>query len=155
MTTLTRAEIVELVKRQCEDLDPALICALIEQESGFDPWAIRFEPGFLNRYVIPLGLRSMTESEARAFSWGLLQLMGQCARELGYAGPLAQLCDPETNIFWGMRHLRNKMSTAGNDIRKALLLWNGGGNSHYPDEVLSRVPRFTLLPADPRDVRGT
>ncbi len=150
--TLTRAQIIDLVKLKCEELDPALLCAIIEQESDFNPWAIRFEPGFLNRYVIPLGLKSITESEARSFSWGLFQLMGQCARELGYAGPLAQLCEPETNVFWSLRHFRTKLSIAGNDIKKTLLLWNGGSNGRYPDQVLARIGQF--VSSDPRDDRA-
>lgn len=150
--TLTRAQIIDLVKLKCEELDPALLCAIIDQESSFNPWAIRFEPAFLNRYVQPLGLKSITESEARAFSWGLFQLMGQCARELDYTGPMAQLCDPETNIFYGIRHFRNKLSAAGHDTRAALLKWNGGGNSNYPGEVLARIGQFVT--ADPRDNRA-
>lgn len=149
--TLTRAQIIDLVKLKCEELDPALLCAIIEQESGFNPWAIRFEPGFLHRYVVPLGIPNITESEARSFSWGLFQIMGQCARELDYKGPMAQLCDPEVNIFYSLRHFRNKMSVAGGEVKKALLLWNGGGNARYPDEVLSRIGQFVT--PDPRDTR--
>jgi soluble lytic murein transglycosylase-like protein len=37
-------------------LDPALVCAVIEQESAWDPHAIRYEPGFRAHYVAPLGL---------------------------------------------------------------------------------------------------
>lgn len=141
--SLTREQIVDLVKRKCEDLNPALICAIIEQESGFYPWAMRFEPAFLERYVRPLGLTSITETYGRAFSYGLLQVMGQSARELGYHEPLGQLLDPETNLFWGMRHFRNKLARAANDPKKALLFWNGGGNLAYPDQVLARIGRFT------------
>lgn len=151
--TLTREQIIDLVKLKCDDLDPALVCAIIEQESEFNPWAIRFEPGFLNRYVLPLNLPNITEAEARSFSWGLMQLMGQSARELGYGGPLAQLCEPETNIFWGCQLFRKKLAKANKDVRQALLAWNGGGNAYYPDQVLGRVGRFTSL--DPRDQHAT
>lgn len=151
--TPTRTQIIDLVQRKSGDIDSALVCAIIEQESGFNPWAIRYENGFYNHYVVPLKLSSDTEAYARAFSWGLMQLMGQSARELGYSGHMAQLCEPETNIFWGVKHFRNKMTKAGNDPKKALLLWNGGSNLAYPDQVLSRIGRFTTLTTDPRDNR--
>jgi soluble lytic murein transglycosylase-like protein len=144
--TLTREQIIDLVKRKCEELDPALICAIIEQESDFNPWAIRFEPAFLDRYVRPLGLSNITEAHSRSFSWGLMQIMGEVARELGYSGCMGQLLEPETNIFWGMRHFRTKLSRAGNETKRALLAWNGGGNLAYPDQVLARIGKFTALP---------
>jgi soluble lytic murein transglycosylase-like protein len=34
-------------------LDPALVCAVCEQESSWDPFAIRYEPAFYDRYVAP------------------------------------------------------------------------------------------------------
>ena len=61
-------------------LDAALICAIVEQESAWDPHAIRYEPAFRSRYVAPLGLPP-TEEVARSISWGLMQVMGQVARE--------------------------------------------------------------------------
>jgi len=92
-------------------LDPALVCAVCEQESTWNPWAIRFEPEFFARYISPqlapvaptssgrgpsecavpqprgpgkmaaTQKLSVTEAYARAFSWGLMQVMGQVARE--------------------------------------------------------------------------
>src|ERR1700735_1296507 len=64
-------------------LDPALVCAIVEQESAWDPHAIRYEPAFRTRYVAPLGL-APTEEVARSMSWGLMQVMGQVAREHGF-----------------------------------------------------------------------
>ena len=49
-------------------LDYSLVAAVIEQESNWYPWAIRYEPGFYLKYVVPLAL-SPTESHARSFSW--------------------------------------------------------------------------------------
>jgi hypothetical protein len=34
-------------------LDPALVCAVIEQESSWDTHAIRYESAFRSRYVAP------------------------------------------------------------------------------------------------------
>lgn len=139
-------DLVQLAKTtaQSHGLDPALVCAVVEQESNWNQWAIRFEPAFLARYVHPLGL-SDTESYARSFSWGLMQLMGQVARELGYKGHVAELCDPVTGLEWGCKHLANKLKDVNGDVHMALQRWNGGGNPNYADEVLARVAKY----ADP------
>ena len=127
-------------------LDPALVCAVVEQESAWNPWAVRYEPDFLARYVAPLynaGKISATEAYTRSISWGLMQLMGEVARELGCAAPsLAQLCDPATGLEFGCRQLRAKLDASTGDPTRALLAWNGGANQNYPAEVLARVARY-------------
>lgn len=138
------AELVQLAKQTAAKygLDPVLVCAVIEQESSWNTWASRFEPRFLARYVQPLGLSDLTETQLRSFSFGLMQLMGEVARELGYKGPLTQLCDPPVGLVLGCQHLANKLKVAGGDVPKALLLWNGGGNPAYPDQVLARMDNY-------------
>lgn len=127
-------------------LDPALVCAVCEQESSWIPWAIRYEPGFLARYVAPLftaGKISATETYARAFSWGLMQVMGQVAREHGFAGAsLAELCDPAVGLEYGCRVLTAKLAQVEGNVERALLLWNGAANIHYAQEVQARLERY-------------
>jgi soluble lytic murein transglycosylase-like protein len=124
-------------------LDPALVCAVVEQESNWNLWAIRAEKGFETRYVDPLGLNNMTEVFGRSMSWGLMQLMGEVARELGFTGPyLSQLCDPAIGLFWGCKKLRECFDVHPNDNEKALLRWNGGGNPNYANEVLARIKKY-------------
>lgn len=127
-------------------LDSALVCAVCEQESGWNRWAIRYEPAFYRRYVQPMiasgALHDETEARARAFSWGLMQVMGQTAREHEYAGHLAGLCDPAAGIEVGCRVLAGKMAKARGDVERGLLLWNGGANSSYPAEVLARRGKY-------------
>jgi soluble lytic murein transglycosylase-like protein len=127
-------------------LDPALVCAIIEQESGWNPWAIRYEPEFMAKYVAPLYTNnkiSATEAFARSFSWGLMQVMGQVARENGYSGQfLAGLCDPNQGVTLGCKVLTGKLSKASGDIAKGLQLWNGGGNPNYATQVMSRLPHY-------------
>ena len=104
-------------------LDPALVCAVIEQESSWNPYAMRYEPTFFSRYVAPLYTNNkITASEAwaRGFSWGLMQVMGQVAREHGFAASehpfLSELCDPEQGIAVGCRVLSAKLALAANDF---------------------------------------
>src|SRR5579863_3871720 len=90
-------------------LDGALVCAIVEQESSWDTYAIRYEPAFRSRYVAPLGLQ-MTEEVARSISWGLMQVMGQSARERGFAGKfLSSLCDPANGLAAGCTVLAAKI----------------------------------------------
>ncbi|MBK8184877.1 MAG: transglycosylase SLT domain-containing protein [Candidatus Competibacteraceae bacterium] len=94
------------------NLPTALVLAIIQAESGGDPWAIRYEPAFFKRYIegariVVFGAVSHdTERMARATSWGLMQVMGQVARERGFQGAfLSSLCDPAMGIKWGCHHL--------------------------------------------------
>lgn len=139
------ANLVELAKQTAQKyrLDPVLVCAVCEQESGWDTFSMRFEPRFLARYVVPLALTNPTEEHARSISWGLMQLMGQVARELKWPGRyLSTLCEPQIGLELGCQHLANKFKQSGGDVNKALLLWNGGGDPTYPAQVLARVDTY-------------
>ena len=142
-------EIIDLARRIATEhaLDPALVCAVIEQESAWNTWAVRYEPSFLSRYVAPLypaGKLSATEAYTRAMSWGLMQVMGQVAREFGFQQPsLAELCDPATGIEFGCRILAKRLARSRGDVSAALLAWNGGADSNYPAEVLTRKRNYS------------
>ena len=124
------------------ELDPALVCAVVEQESAWDPHAIRYEPAFRARYISPLGL-APTEEIARSISWGLMQVMGQVARELGFAGNfLSALCDPGIGLDTGCIALAAKLSRADGNVSRALALWNGGASLDYAPEVLARAAKY-------------
>src|SRR6202162_4182567 len=118
---------------EAEGLDPALVCAVVEQESGWNPWAMRYEPAFFAKYVAPLYTNNKvgaTEAYARGISWGLMQVMGQTAREKGASSLyLSTLCDPAVGLAVGCRVLRQKLEAAGGDAGRALLAWNGGANA--------------------------
>jgi soluble lytic murein transglycosylase-like protein len=138
------SEIVALARDTAtkHSLDAALVCAVIEQESAWDAHAMRYEPAFRMRYVAPLGL-SPTEEVARSISWGLMQVMGQLARERGFTGKfLSALCDPATGIDIGCVVLASKLSAAGGEVAQALALWNGGANANYAPQVLARLARY-------------
>jgi Transglycosylase SLT domain len=121
------------------------VCAVVEQESSWDCHAIRYEPAFRIKYVEGQKF-SPTEEIARSISWGLMQVMGQVAREQGFKGPsLAVLCDPATGLEMGCTVLRSKLSAAGDNVLKGLLLWNGGGDPNYGDKVLERLSIYSQI----------
>jgi soluble lytic murein transglycosylase-like protein len=120
----------------------ALVCAVVEQESAWDAHAMRYEPAFRARYVAPLGL-TPTEEIARSISWGLMQVMGQVAREHGFSGKfLSALCEPAAGLDIGCAALAAKVAAAAGDVPRALELWNGGANPDYAAEVLARISKY-------------
>jgi len=123
-------------------LDSALVCAVCEQESAWNPWAIRYEPAFYDEYVRPLKLSSDTEAHMRSVSWGLMQVLGQVARERGYRDELAKLCDPDVGLAVGCDVLKAKLAEAGGNIHDGLQRYNGGGNPLYAEQVMGRMAKF-------------
>jgi len=127
---------------QQHSLDPAVVCAVIEQESSWDTHAVRYEPLFRSRYVVPLAL-APTEEITRSMSWGLMQVMGQVAREHGFSDKfLSALCEPKNGVTIGCIVLASKLSQTNGDLARALQIWNGGANPDYASEVLTRVPHY-------------
>jgi soluble lytic murein transglycosylase-like protein len=148
--------ISELISLACATathyaLEPALVCAIIDQESAWNPHAIRYEPAFFAKYVAPLFTNNKvepptnTEAHSRAISWGLMQVMGQSAREMGFAGQfLSELCDPAVGIEAGCVLFAHKLSIARGDLTLALRFWNGGANTDYAIEVQARMPNYNF-----------
>src|SRR4029077_3934853 len=123
-------------------LETELVCAVIEQESSWNPWAYRYEPAFYDHCITPLNLTEQT-GRFRATSWGLMQILGQVAREFGYLGEFfSELCDPDTGVDWGCKKLGDCMKHANGDEAAALLRWNGGSNKAYAAQVQARKAKY-------------
>ncbi len=109
MNTLNSIQIQAAAARY--GLEPLLVAAIVQTESSGNTWATRYEPDFLKRYVEAApqrfgGVSVQTERMCRATSFGPMQIMGQVARERGFTGIfLTELCDPETGLEYGCRHL--------------------------------------------------
>ena len=146
MTTSAQLQLLARKAAAAQSLDPALVCAVVEQESAWNTCAMRFEPAFFTKYVASLYTNNKvtaTEAYARGFSWGLMQVMGQVARETGFDAPfLAALCDPEQGLAIGCKVLRKKFDAMAGDATRALLAWNGGANPAYAAQVLARRPHY-------------
>jgi hypothetical protein len=127
------------------ELDPVLVCAVAENESSWNSWSTRYEPGFFHKYIESMNLPG-GEAYMRATSWGLMQIMGQTARELGFEGKfLSSLCDPDLGLEFGCRKLKKCLEAKQGDVVKALLMYNGGGDIHYPDRVIGRMPKYSTV----------
>ena len=80
-------------------LDPELIRAVIQTESGFDPTAV-----------------------STAGAQGLMQLMPALAAELGVTDPF----DPRQNIMAGSKYLAALLAYQGGNVSLALASYNAG-----------------------------
>lgn len=143
----------------CRSLDPMLVGGLIAVESTFNAYAWNPEPNYRYFWNVHTNkpFRVVTNPEiASAFSpkdfpslagdpdqewwaqqssWGLMQVMGALARELGFAGPyLPELTSPEKNLAIGCVQLRRLLDWANGDTERALAAYNGGkvGNLSRP-----------------------
>jgi soluble lytic murein transglycosylase-like protein len=87
---------------KANNLEPALLHAVISAESGYNPFARS-----------PKG------------ATGLMQLMPETARRYG----ARNLLDPAQNIRAGARYLRDLMDMFNNDLHLALAAYNAGENA--------------------------
>ena len=116
----------------------ALILAVIQQESGGDPKAVRYEAGYEQRYsnrCNEIARSAHLETSEVATSYGLMQLMLPLA--WGYLSaadklsPIQALYDPDKNIRYGAAHLaaliKGRPITAA-VIRDVAGKYNGAGS---------------------------
>ena len=135
-----------------------IVASVILQESGGNPWAVRYEPGFYDRRIkhrrreelagfVPRLLPTLnTEKTLRSTSFGLMQVMGETARVVGYEEPyLTQLCRIEDNLSVGCKYMRQlfdkavKLVGAAADetaIWTQVLTWYNG-SSEYPKLIFA------------------
>ena len=119
-------------------LEPAMVAAVCEVESGFNPYAARYEAGFHHRYVKPWlkqGRRaSLFEEAALATSLGIMQVMGLVAVELGCeVRSLPSLVTVETGLWFGCRKLRQIVRRYGQDASSDIFAAYNAGSVRWLD----------------------
>lgn len=99
---------------QSAGFPPALLAAVVDLESGGDPAAYRAEPHIDDASI------------------GLCQLLMKTARTLGYSGAagtpdaLSGLFNPETNLMYGAKFLRDLWAKYSGDVARVASAYNGG-----------------------------
>lgn len=121
--------IIELAAQKY-NIDKYFIAAIIMNESGGNSCAIRYEPQykylfFPREFSEQLHLTLETETFAQKTSWGLMQVMGGVARELGFKEHFPSLCNPETGIDWGAKKLKLCIDKTGS-MQEAAAMYNAG-----------------------------
>ena len=124
-------------------IDPVLLRAILEVESGFDKWAVRFEMDFTyivsaQRFARLNKITHQTEIFCQKCSWGMGQIMGGTARDFGFHGPLPELLDPDTNIFWCGMVLKKKVLRWPN-LKEHISAYNAGSPSKMNPEYVAKV----------------
>lgn len=85
-------------------LDPDLVAAIVEAESGGNPSAV-----------------------SRAQAYGLMQVRVPTARDMARRDvTVEELFDPVVNLDLGCRYLRRMLDRYGGDLRLALMAYNAG-----------------------------
>lgn len=161
LTAMQMNDVPTLIRQYAKKhmVPPELVAAIIYQESRGEVWAYRFEEDFYARYVEQKTRKTLlgyvppegatptliSEKRARAASWGLMQIMGQTARENGFEERwLPSLYFPVNNLDVGCKLLRRLLDDYGQlptyrAYRQALLRYNGGADLTYPDLVLGHI----------------
>ncbi len=132
-------------------LKTSLVCAVIDHETGgtWDVYTTRNEDDFFATYVEgkpmpPDSIRSRsTEARTRAMSFGLMQVIGETARENGLTTRyITSLCDPDVGVDMGCKILSIKIKDANGDIAGGLAKYNGGSDATYAPAVLALIPKY-------------
>jgi len=135
-------------------LDPMLVAAMVEIESGGNEHAMRFEPVWyerLHKVDVPRGVSEATERMQQATSWGLMQVLGVTARERGCDAPfLSVLCTPVVGLEYGCQYLQWQFERYG-ELSDAVAAYNAGSvrlsedgsyvNQAYVDKVMRAYAR--------------
>lgn len=134
-------------------LNPLLVASVVEVESSGDPLAIRYEPAW--KYFVTPAIFALknditedTERILQSCSFGLMQVMGGVARELGFIGQLPKLFEPDVGLNLGCRKL-SLLSQKYKRLEEVLASYNAGTprlmangkfvNQAYVDKVLRRM----------------
>jgi Transglycosylase SLT domain len=125
------------------NVDQRIMQAIICQESGGDARAYRVERSYMNNPIVARDAAAWsrqwygiptayTERVGRSTSWGLSQIMGQVAREHGFAERyLTTLGVVEVNLEWTATLLAKWMPRASSP-EHLICMWNGGRGIKWP-----------------------
>lgn len=117
------------------NIDAYLLGAVVQVESAGNPWAVRFEPTFRHTFDLMklsdlLGCSYSTMEMMQKTSWGLMQVMGSVAYELGLGREESKwptsLLNPHIGMEFGCRHLKAKINKYGAAPEIVYAAYNGG-----------------------------
>lgn len=130
------SDILAIAKEQ--HVPAALLAGIVQEESKFDEWAERSEPSYERNPTITKQAKAwskahggiptaLTEERDRSRSMGLMQTMGQTAREQGLSNRyLSVLFAPRESLRQGAVKLHALLKRYGKDTLAAITAYNQG-----------------------------
>lgn len=101
-----------------------------------------------------VGITAETEYVLQATSWGLMQVMGSVARELGFSKSLVEMLKPRNSVFYGCKKLKQLRSRYSKES-DIIAAYNAGSvimkqsgmymNQGYVDKVWQHLHRLRQL----------
>lgn len=140
-------------------IDPLLIASIVSVESNGNRKASRYEDHYrwlsnVEEHALYLNISKDTEENQQKTSWGLMQLMGANARELGFKGPLTDLTHEFIGLKYGIKFMEGLFKKYG-DTDLVISAYNQGSprrkpngdfeNKEYVDKVLHRYNTITKI----------
>lgn len=126
-------------------LNPMLLQALCTKESNLNNWAVRFEPAWKlfvepQKFATKNNISLVTEKNLQCTSFGLGQVIGCVARELGFSDNLVKLCIPEIGLQYSAMKL-SQLLKKYESLPVALAAYNAGNPTYqvgkqYANDVL-------------------
>lgn len=107
-------------------IEPALVKAIIKEESGFKPYSLRVEPHLKrSKWYLDLLTEQEQKNDTNFMSAGLMQELYGIAKADGYVGSVEDLMNINTSLAWGIKRLRKiiKWEWA---LQRVISAWNQG-----------------------------
>lgn len=128
-----------LITKYCAEflVDEKLAKSICFVESSWETYRTRYE-NLWHYFYYPhicsnkLLISLETEKSHQMTSWGLMQVMGSVARELGFDDYMPKLCLPEHGLFYGIKKL-SLLKRKYPLISDVIASYNAGRPAHSPD----------------------
>lgn len=149
--TTTQTKALIRASAESQNVNVRIALAIAETESGYNAMAMRYEPKW--KYLVSeqsfasaLKITVETERQLQKFSYGLFQIMGSVARELGFSDMLPELLDPYVNIKVGLHKIK-QLADRLKDIEAYVSAYNAGiggvgTNPEYVKKVLKAAEKY-------------
>lgn len=156
---MEKEKIIDLIEIYAakHGLPPDIVWGIVMTESGFDNYAVRYEPHYKWLYFPnnskPRLSSLETERAGQRTSYGLMQMMGAVFRESGYTGWLSKVPENiELQLDYGCRFLARGIARYNGNTNAAIVAYNAGSprrkangefvNQYYLERVLKYAKNY-------------
>lgn len=156
-----KVDLLKMIRDQSSsfNFEPKWVWSMIEVESGWRSEATRFEATFCDRLRLKNPSMSEESLRKRSTSWGLGQILGQTALELGYPTTidLSALANPTHGVHFALQYLhRKQLMYPDLDILAWIAAYNAGSvrlrapgvyvNQYHVDKFKIALSYFDINP---------